>query len=129
MLAPCAAPAFCPVSGRGRAEFPQRHLTSASKVNAFAVVSADYPQTRINLQFWWEASMVRAYCFDFMNHDGSIDQYDIGAFGSDAEAERQARDALLVSTTAVAVEIWKEGAQIGKIRRSLPSRRPLLLAV
>jgi hypothetical protein len=69
---------------------------------------------------------VRAYCFDFVNHDGSIDSYDIGVFASDAEAERQAREAMLASTTAVSVDVWSEGDQVARIwrdlRRSLRSR-------
>lgn len=70
---------------------------------------------------------MRAYCFDFVNGDGSIDSYDIGAFGSDHEAERQARDALLVSTTAIAVEVWSEGARLATIQRMAAQRRRMRL--
>lgn len=58
-----------------------------------------------------------AYTFDFLNRDGSIDTFDIGAFDSDAEALVQARAALLSSLTAVAVEVWREGEAVAIVRR------------
>lgn len=58
-----------------------------------------------------------AYTFDFLNRDGSIEAFDIGAFANDVEASDRARAALLVDLTAVAVEVWSEGGAVTAIRR------------
>ena len=63
---------------------------------------------------------MRAYSFDFLNRDGSIDTFDIGAFDNDAEAIVRARAALLSSLTAVAVEVWCDGEAIAIVRRDGP---------
>lgn len=63
---------------------------------------------------------MRAYTFDFLNRDGSIDTFDIGAFADDSEARLRARAALLSSLTAVAVEVWCDGEAVAIIRREGP---------
>ena len=57
-----------------------------------------------------------AYAFEFINIGGSIDQFDLGLFGDDAQAMLQARAALLASTCANAVAVWNEGRLVGRVQ-------------
>ncbi|HTI66657.1 MAG TPA: hypothetical protein VL460_03805 [Caulobacteraceae bacterium] len=52
-----------------------------------------------------------------MNRDGSVDTFEIGKSEDDCAATRQARSAMLVSQTAVAVEIWRDGSRVCRIGR------------
>lgn len=67
--------------------------------------------------------MDQRYRFDFVNRDGSIDSFSLGEFGElgaardDGEATLRARSAMLVSQTAVAVEVWKDGERLCRVRR------------
>jgi hypothetical protein len=58
------------------------------------------------------------YRFDFINHDGSVDQHDLGQVADDAAARNRASDALRVSQTATAVDVWRNTDHLGRIRRS-----------
>jgi hypothetical protein len=66
-----------------------------------------------------------AYAFDFINIDGSIDHFDLGLFGDDAQALLQARAALLASTSANAVDVWHKGQLVGRIQSPHERRRPM----
>lgn len=61
--------------------------------------------------------MGQGYRFDFVNRDGSVDNYEIGAPSDDGDAALRARSAMLVSLTAVAVEVWKDDERLCRIRR------------
>jgi hypothetical protein len=71
-----------------------------------------------------QETVVQAYTFDFVNQDGSIDTFDIGEFDDDGAAAGKARSALLASLSAVAVEVWREGARVAQIRRDGAPQRP-----
>jgi hypothetical protein len=60
---------------------------------------------------------VTEYRFEFAHRDGSVDSYDLGSVEDDAAARRRAREALLVSQSAQAVEVWRDATLIGRIRR------------
>ena len=61
--------------------------------------------------------MQPGYRFDFVNRDGSVDTFEIGQARDDGDAALRARSAMLVSLTAVAVEVWKGGERLSRIRR------------
>jgi hypothetical protein len=61
--------------------------------------------------------MGQSYRFDFVNRDGSVDNYEIGSPSDDGDAALRARSAMLVSLTAVAVEVWKDDERLCRIRR------------
>jgi hypothetical protein len=56
-----------------------------------------------------------AYTFDFIDCDGGIDHFQLGLFPSDGDAMRQARAALLASTTAVRVDVWRGDDRVGRL--------------
>ena len=57
------------------------------------------------------------YRFEFHNRDGSVDTYDLGRFEDDRSAQRAAREALLVSQCALAVDIWRDHAPLARLKR------------
>jgi hypothetical protein len=61
--------------------------------------------------------MREGYRFDFLNRDGSVDTFELGQPGDDGDAALRARAAMLVSLTAVAVEVWKDGEKLCRVRR------------
>jgi hypothetical protein len=63
------------------------------------------------------------YRFDFVNRDGSVDTFEIGLAKDDGDAALRARSAMLVSLTAVAVEVWKDGSRLCSIRRDSATHR------
>jgi hypothetical protein len=65
------------------------------------------------------------YTFDFVNHDGSIDHFDLGRFSDDRAALKAAEAALLASTSAVRIAVWNDGGNIGEVRRPRARRAPL----
>ena len=60
---------------------------------------------------------VTGYRFEFAHRDGSVDSYDLGRVEDDATAQRRAREALLVSQSAQAVEVWRDTTLVSRIRR------------
>ena len=76
---------------------------------------------------------MRPYTFDFINHDGSIDSFDIGAFIDDADAVQRAQAELFVSQVAIRVDVWSHGACVARLpreeARASPALRPLAAAV
>lgn len=66
--------------------------------------------------------MAPAYRFDFVNRDGSVDTFDIGESADDGAAALHARSAMLVSLTAVAVEVWRGDARLCRICRDSSQR-------
>lgn len=65
------------------------------------------------------------YRFDFINHDGSVDSHDLGQAPDDAAARRRATDALSVSQSATAVDVWRNTSHLGRIRRAAGVAAPL----
>jgi hypothetical protein len=61
--------------------------------------------------------MDEGYRFDFVNRDGSVDTFELGQPACDGDAALRARAAMLVSLTAVAVEVWKDGERLCRVRR------------
>jgi hypothetical protein len=61
------------------------------------------------------------YAFDFLNATGAIDHIDLGYFAADGEACAQAKAALLVSYTAVAVDVWRDDRFLATVEH--PFRR------
>ncbi len=70
--------------------------------------------------------MEPGYRFDFVNRDGSVDTFEIGQSRDDGDAALRARAAMLVSLTAVAVEVWKGGERLCRIRRDSGPGAPSL---
>ena len=60
------------------------------------------------------------YAFDFINEAGAIGAVTLGEFPADAEAVRGARNALVKSFTAVALDVWCEGRRIVRLTRDHP---------
>jgi hypothetical protein len=65
------------------------------------------------------------YRFDLINHDGSVDSHDLGDVGDDAAARSRASDALKVSQSATAVDVWRDAAHLGRIPRPVAGTAPL----
>jgi len=65
------------------------------------------------------------YAFDFIGEDGMINSVDVGAYVSDIEAVRQARQALRSRLTAVALDIWRDGRRLIHLTNSNIDGGPL----
>jgi hypothetical protein len=65
------------------------------------------------------------YRFDFINHDGSVDSHDLGRVADDATARTRATDALRVSQSATAVDVWRNASHLARIRRTAATAAPL----
>ncbi len=63
-----------------------------------------------------------AYTFDFIGNDGSIDHFQLGLFADDLEALKQAQAALLASSTAIAVDVWRGDDRVGWLDRRAARR-------
>lgn len=56
----------------------------------------------------------------FSNRDGSTDTWELGSFPSEEDALREARAALYVSLSAVAVEVYRGEARVSRVGRQAP---------